>query len=289
MSSYEVRVPEALILAPFQPWVKMVWISARSFQGGGTHCYASLDMIGERAVLGSGKAMDRGQVSHAIKALEAAGFIERQGNKRLRCLSPEVEPHSTKVEQDSTFTPEETPSKVEHHSTEVERGSTEVERGSTRSKNQQGKPTRKTNKRVEPEFSPDDWQMVFATTAFDRLLSLGLLPASMERKRTTTVQAFAAEFDKLRRLDEFDQETIADVMRWLLVPTNWWVQTANFRSVLKLRKPHKDGGTYFEQFLSQLRNQGHAKAKQSNHTSYTPADAERIYQLALAGATSAGA
>ena len=147
----------------------------------------------------------------------------------------------------------------------------------------------KTNKRVKPDFPDDAWQMVFASTALDRLEALELLPASLARKRAATLQAFASEFDKLRRLDEFDSDTIREVMRWLLVPSNWWIQTANFRSVLKLRKPHKDGGTYFEHFLSQLRSNGHGKTKPSNHTSYTEADTQRILELAYAGAASAGA
>ena len=287
MSSYEVRVPEALILAPIPPWIKMIWIAVRSFQGAGGYCFASLPMIGERAPLTTGEAMDKGQVSNGLKELIRLGFIERIGNRKLRCLSPEPpENDAPKVEQDSTFEGVDNSEKVEQDSTNVEHHSTKVEQGSTPSENQQGKPTRKT-KRVSNTFSDTDWQMVFAATAYDRLTDLQLIPESMARKRAATLQAFADEFDKLRRLDEFDQETIREVMRWLLSPTNWWIQTANFRSVLKLRKPHKDGGTYFEHFLSQVRT--NARPKQSNHTSYSADDAASIYAAALAGASSAGA
>jgi hypothetical protein len=210
-------------------------------------------MIGERAVLATGTAMKRAQVSRAMKVLEAGGFIERNGNKRLRCISPEVN-------CGETFSHEETPPKVNAQSTEVNCGETEVNHQLTPSKNQQGKPKRKTNKRDGADFPADGWQMIFASTAYDRLLSFDLLPASMRQKRPDTLQAFAAEFDKLNRIDGHEQDAIAEVMRWLLTAGNWWIDTANFRSVLKLRKPHKDGGTYFDQFLSQAKTNRHARA-----------------------------
>ena len=292
--SYEVRVPEALILAPIQPWIKMVWIAARSFQGAGDCCFASLTSIGERALLGSGGAMDKGQVSHGLKALEKMGFIERIGPRKVRCIAPDmpereagnVEPHSTNVEPHSTFDTEEDAPNVEPHSTNVEPHSTTVEPHSTPSKNQQLKPTRKTKKVTDRIFADDEWQARFALAAFDRLVTLGILPGTLERKRDQTIAAFADQFDKLHRLDGYDEDTIAGVMRWLLSPSNWWIQTANFRSVLKLRKPHKDGGSYFEHFLAQVRN--HGNAKNGNHTSYSETDAAGIYEAALAGAVAAG-
>ena len=270
--SYEVRVPEALILAPIQPWIKMVWIAARSFQGAGDCCFASLTSIGERALLGSGGAMDKGQVSHGLKALEKMGFIERIGPRKVRCIAPDMPDRGTGY--------------VEPHSTNVEPHSTTVEPHSTPSKNQQLKPTRKTKKVTDRIFADDEWQARFALAAFDRLVTLGILPGTLERKRDQTIAAFADQFDKLHRLDGYDEDTIAGVMRWLLSPSNWWIQTANFRSVLKLRKPHKDGGSYFEHFLAQVRN--HGNAKNGNHTSYSETDAAGIYEAALAGAVAAG-
>lgn len=224
--SYEVRVPEALILAPIPHWIKMVWISARSFQGAGDCCFASLTSIGERAPIESGEPMDKGQVSHGLKTLERLGFVERIAPRKVRCIAPEspersdsnVEHHSTSVEPHSTFEHDETPANVESHSTNVEPHSTVVEPHSTPSKNQQLKPTRKTKKVTDRIFADDEWQARFALAAFDRLVTLGILPGTLERKRDQTIAAFADQFDKLHRLDGYDEDTIAGVMRWLLSP-----------------------------------------------------------------------
>lgn len=285
MSSYEIRVPEALMLAPIQPWVKMVWIAVRSYQGAGDSCFASLRMIGERVVTDSGQPMDKGQVSRGVSVLEEHGFITRIDARNLRCTTPEnVDPQSTIG----------TPANVDSQSTTVDPQSTTVDPQSTPSENQQLKPTRKTKRestyRTDPKFGEGDWQHEYALGAYRHLENLKLLPAALakERARLRALEAWADTFDKLHRLDGHNQQTIRDVMAWLFRPDNFWTSNGNFQSVTKLRKPHeKGGGTYFDTFLAQSRSNG-KRPKQSNHHAYTADDAESVYRAALAGALAAG-
>lgn len=263
------------MLASLPWWVKMVWIAVRSFQGRGEACYAKYEMIGERALNESGKPMDKGQVSRAISTLIEAGFLQRITGRSVRCIDP------VKVDEGSTFDAENDLPKVDHPSTKVDHPSTKVDEGSTPSKNQHRKPTLKTKKSTrQVEFADDSWQMVFASTSFDRLQALGKLPSSLARHREKTVEGFADVFDKLHRIDGHTTDTIKAVMGWLLRSDCWWIKNNNFRSVAKLRDKHKDGSTYFE-IINGQRDADKNRQHEARDNAYNPSAAyDRIYRIA---------
>lgn len=317
MSRFEVRVPESLLLAPLPPWVKMIWISIRSYQGNGDTCRASYDAIGERATMRDDRPTPRYQVSKAVKMLECVtlgsgrkvAFLARGRGRELRCITPEivaedatseqfytppkvaedatlapakVAEDATIVAQDATFDPTPEAPKVAQDATAVAEDATIVAQDATPSKSQL-KPKEKANKRARiPEFDADSWQMVYGTTAFDRLQALGKLPSSLARNRERTIAIFAYEFDKLHRLDKHTTETIAEVTGWLFREDSWWMRTNNFRSVTKYRDMHRDGSTYFEVIKGQCHADRERKPQARNGSAaYNPVAAyDRIHRIA---------
>lgn len=73
------------------------------------------------------------------------------------------------------------------------------------------------------------------------------------------MQKWADVFDKLHRIDGYTQEEIAEVIKWLVAPGSWWMQTGNVRSAMKLRaKARGSEETYFDQFFVRMVQQKRA-------------------------------
>ena len=86
-----------------------------------------------------------------------------------------------------------------------------------------------------------------------KLIELGVPHArKLSRNPEGTADKWAVEFDRLVRLDEHTWEDVAQVLRWLLRPDNWWIQRGNFQSATKLRQRKEPGGpTLFDRLLPQ--------------------------------------
>lgn len=94
-------------MAPIPNWVKMVWMSIKSYQGYNGHAWPSQDQIGERVIDTKGNPMDKGQVSRAVKILIEHGFLKSEGPRNYTCLMPgqssnRPEFYSGKVDEPST-------------------------------------------------------------------------------------------------------------------------------------------------------------------------------------------
>jgi len=126
------------------------------------------------------------------------------------------------------------------------------------------------HKKKSTHFDSSSWQYRFASAHLDALERLSVAPQSALRDKPKTIQRDAAVFDKLHRIDGHTQEEIQRVMKWLLSPTNWWIENGNYASAEKLRKS-KDGQKFFEKFqIQSLNKNGSAKSSTNNRTPAAP-------------------
>lgn len=75
-----------MLTADLPDWVKLIWLAIRKRQGDNPCAFAHFKTYAKDC----GKQPSQG--SQAIKMLVRAGWIERQGKKRLRCLIPPQPP-----------------------------------------------------------------------------------------------------------------------------------------------------------------------------------------------------
>jgi len=69
------------------------------------------------------------------------------------------------------------------------------------------------------------------------------------------LQKWCLTLDRICRLDNHTLEDVVRVRKWLFVVGNrgrWWIDSGNFGSVLKLRRPSSGGETFFEKFYNQM-------------------------------------
>ena len=118
------------------------------------------------------------------------------------------------------------------------------------------KEEKKERKNTRLKFDFSTWQMKFAAAFWQRFLDVDLLAKSQaslpESKREKELQKWAAEIDKLHRLDGHSQEDIAAVAKWLFSPGNWWTEKGNIRTVMKFRRTTDSEEKYFDILLRQM-------------------------------------
>jgi hypothetical protein len=107
-----------------------------------------------------------------------------------------------------------------------------------------------------PKFDADSWQLRYAETFRKRLEDAECLTPAVKRApkkdRARMMQAWADVFDKLHRIDGHSTEHIANVLKWLFAPGNWWITTRNIQSAAKLRQKNDQDTLYFDLFSMKM-------------------------------------
>lgn len=125
------------------------------------------------------------------------------------------------------------------------------------SNSETGEPSQPPASKPPGFFEEESWPYVTAISFAESLTRLGTLDPAVERAngagREKYMQDWAAEFDKLNRIDEHSPERIEQVLTWLLKADNWWIKSHNIRTAKKLRSKKKDTDEqYFNIMLAQM-------------------------------------
>jgi phage replication O-like protein O len=105
------------------------------------------------------------------------------------------------------------------------------------------------NGKAKKVFSPDSFEMDIAERFYNTKRE-DYPPEQWKFMRKADLQKWAAEIEKLKRLDEKDEQTIYDVIEFALEDDFW---TENLRSLSVIRKTNKEGISKFEMIESKMK------------------------------------
>lgn len=130
---------------------------------------------------------------------------------------------------------------------------------------------KKARARAAAAFPPDSRPYQAATWLMRHLADANVphvvsLEALREAGRESELQAWAATFDKVHRLDGATWEDVAAVLHWLVKVDDWWVPRGNFQTAHKLRQKDRQGVLWHRVFL------GRARAAATQPVKGQPAD-----------------
>ena len=60
-------------------------------------------------------------------------------------------------------------------------------------------------------------------------------------------------YDQLLRIDGYSEDQILDIVRQFRSDGNWWKESGNFESLLKLRRTNREGIKYVDLFSIQIK------------------------------------
>lgn len=130
-------------------------------------------------------------------------------------------------------------------------------------------------KKRTKQFGDDTWEYRYALAMVDRMKAEGIKMRAYDRNPESSLQDYAYMFDLLHRVDKHPRERIADVVKYLFDEDDFWVQTGNFQSPLKLRR-RRDDVFLFDKLYQQMVARRNGKPGKKSTTALQRSTAETL-------------